>query len=87
MKKKSVCQRKNISDKQVSRSWAARDIPHSRGFRTAPSAGALYPLEMYIGVGKVTVLGEGIYKYDPEKLGFKEILICFSKSCIKHRTT
>lgn len=47
--------------------WAAQGITEKRmGFRTAPSAGALYPLEIYIVVGKVKELAPGIYKYRPE---------------------
>ncbi len=36
------------------------------GFKTAPSAGALYPLEIYVVVGNVKGLEKGIYKYLPE---------------------
>ncbi|OFX83626.1 MAG: nitroreductase [Bacteroidetes bacterium GWF2_33_16] len=54
--------------------WAAYGItkemnspPFLRGgFKTAPSAGALYPLEIYLVVGNVNGLSKGIYKYLPE---------------------
>ncbi len=43
--------------------WAAQGITDPRGLRTAPSAGATYPLEVYVVVGNVNNLSEGIYKY------------------------
>ncbi len=41
--------------------WAAQGITHPPGLRTAPSAGALYPLEVYV------VTREGVYHYEPEQ--------------------
>lgn len=40
--------------------WAAQGITRRWGGRTAPSAGALYPLELYIA------LREGIFHYNPK---------------------
>jgi SagB-type dehydrogenase family enzyme len=40
--------------------WAAQGLTDERGFRTAPSAGALYPLELYL------VTAEGVFHYEPQ---------------------
>ncbi len=46
--------------------WSAQGITNERGFRTAPSAGATFPLEMYVVVNNVSDLKQGIYHYLPE---------------------
>ena len=53
--------------------WSAQGITSARGFRTAPSAGALYPLELYIIVGNVKNLPPAIYKYTPRDHALIEI--------------
>ncbi|MFZ5912277.1 MAG: SagB/ThcOx family dehydrogenase [Chloroflexota bacterium] len=46
--------------------WAAQGVTHPSGFRTAPSAGGLYPLEILLLAVAVTDLAHGIYRYEPD---------------------
>ena len=49
--------------------WAAQGITEDRGFkRSAPSGGALYPMDIYAVVGGNCVKGmeSGVYHYDPK---------------------
>jgi SagB-type dehydrogenase family enzyme len=54
--------------------WSAQGITSTRGFRTAPSAGALYPLELYLIAGKVENLPSAIYQYRPHDHSLLEIV-------------
>jgi len=54
--------------------WAAQGITDPRGFRTAPSAGALYPLEVYVVVGDVENLAKGVYRYNPHEHELVKVL-------------
>jgi SagB-type dehydrogenase family enzyme len=45
--------------------WSAQGVTNERGFRTAPSAGATFPLEIFIMANNITGLQKGIYHYNP----------------------
>ena len=55
--------------------WAAQGITDKEnGLRTAPSAGALYPLEIYLVAANIKDLPAGIYKYYYENHTLKKLL-------------
>jgi SagB-type dehydrogenase family enzyme len=53
--------------------WAAQGVTHPRGFRAVPSAGALYPLELYAITAGGGDLEAGIYHYRPHRHGLGRV--------------
>jgi SagB-type dehydrogenase family enzyme len=59
---------RRLSREQISQLlWAAQGVLQ-RGLRTAPSAGALYPLEIYVA------MKEGVYHYAPQKHELEQVV-------------
>ncbi len=54
--------------------WAAQGLTTAGGLRTAPSAGALYPLELHLVAGNITGLAAGTYRYLPREHALKPYL-------------
>lgn len=74
MRRRSVrsYKKSGLSLEQVSQLlWAAQGVNQYR--RTAPSAGATYPLEVYLVVGEVEGLEAGIYHYSFSKHGLTKL--------------
>jgi SagB-type dehydrogenase family enzyme len=68
LKRRSIRSYKNesLSLEEVSQLlWSAQGETTSWGERTAPSAGATYPLEIYLVAGDVEGLDSGLYHYNP----------------------
>jgi SagB-type dehydrogenase family enzyme len=55
--------------------WAAQGITNPQGLRAAPSAGALYPLEVYLVAGDVDNLAAGVYKYEPRRHELRLVIV------------
>lgn len=54
--------------------WSAQGITEPRsGKRTAPSAGARYPIKVYLVVGNVENVKPGVYRYEPQKHQIVEV--------------
>lgn len=69
---------RSLSLKDVSQLlWAAQGITDTENnLRAAPSAGRVYPLEVYVvaGNGSITGLNQGVYHYNPQNNTLEKIL-------------
>jgi len=54
--------------------WSAQGITDPYGMRTTPSAGALYPIKIYLVAGNVRELPDGVYRYRPRAHGLEKVV-------------
>jgi SagB-type dehydrogenase family enzyme len=54
--------------------WAAQGITDPQGLRTAPSAGALYPLEVLLVAGHIDALPAGVSRYRPARHALERVV-------------
>jgi len=54
--------------------WAAQGMTDPLGLRTAPSSGALYPLEVFLAVGDVVDVSPGVYHYHPRHHELRQLM-------------
>ncbi len=67
--------------------WAAQGITREGrgvGFRTAPSAGALYPVETYLVIHDVEGIDAGVYHYDVEYHQLEQLRVGDFRAHIAH---
>lgn len=64
-------------------SWSPKWGAWRGGLRTAPSAGALYPLEVYLLASSVDGLDRGVYRYVPGENGLVKVGVAEAKELAK----
>ena len=79
---------KPLSQDQLSNLlWASTGIQrteHNFSYRTAPSAGALYPIETYLIINHISDIPQGIYHYAIQKHGLEELKTGDFRQAIAH---
>lgn len=60
--------------------WALQGITHGSRFRTVPSAGGTYPLEVFIAHGGSSSLDKGCYHYKPQNHEIERISLNYSQN-------
>ncbi|MBC8527603.1 MAG: SagB/ThcOx family dehydrogenase [Candidatus Cloacimonetes bacterium] len=84
-----------LSKKELSQIlWSAQGITKEPIFRTAPSAGALYPIDIYVSIINVKDVDSGFYLYIPvehhlikiDSNSYKDIIYYFGyrQECLKN---
>ena len=54
--------------------WAAQGITSRQSDRAAPSAGALFPLRVYLVAGNIDYLEPAVYRYEPDGHEIEKII-------------